>query len=580
MAGIFKSLDKSDVRITPFRTYKLWADSIQDNLSGSVYTVYQADYNPTPDHLEADPLGDNFDQGNFHYDADEPQTANGKYQRIVHRSVEHLYYRDFYVNNKASFGSGNINSQYRYLEDRAQVISMPQSKFGESILPGSVRMLVSWSMVSGSTSTHISGTWVVEDDLYGNLIISGGQYLSPYGEYVGGAFTNYTSSITKQTIGEWPLDDIYKYVGAGAVNISSSYNRGGWNVQTNYYNVSSEFVTASSYTTGSEKGFLGTALFFTSSLSSSVTINYDPVPDYKDQYNFQNKNFTIAMMVMPTQASTNVSGAVLLAKHGYSEQLRIDENGNVYSQPVNNQFPYRLAYTTESKVAFEKGGGADGIFTVTSSFALDNDQLYYIIAEKSGSTMTLEVYGSASYSSTSGVCPFLDRNCINLANVYIGNSYKQDQGFNGLIDNIKIYREILSLDEKKVLRHTQGVGTTQIGNIFYNHGMMTLTSIPSRYCTIHDIDTRSTHTIWETEVSCTVGPGEFTRSNNPTLQVYDPDQNQYVFKSFVTGSDFVPFVTTIGLYDDYHRLVAIGKLSTPIQMPNNVDTTFIVRFDR
>jgi hypothetical protein len=43
---------------------------------------------------------------------------------------------------------------------------------------------------------------------------------------------------------------------------------------------------------------------------------------------------------------------------------------------------------------------------------------------------------------------------------------------------------------------------------------------------------------------------------------------------------FNPFVTTIGLYDDYFRLVAIGKMSTPVQLPNNVDTTVIVRIDR
>jgi hypothetical protein len=435
-------------------------------------------------------------------------------------------------------------------------------------------------MSSGSTATHISGTWVIEDDLVGNLIISGGQYLSPYGQYIGGAFTNYTSSVTKKPVGEWPLDDIYKYAGAGALSYSSSYNRGEWNVQTNYYNVSSDFVTGSTYVTGSEKGFLGTALYFTSSLSSSIVINYDPVPEYKEAYNFQNKNYTIAMVVMPTQAPTHPSGAVLLAKHGTAEELRIDENGNVFSQPVNNQFPYRLTYTTQSKISFEKGAGANGVFAVTSSMTLLDNQLYYVIAEKSGSMMTLEVYGSASYSAASASCPFYDRDCVNLSNIYIGNSYKQSQAFSGMIDNVKIYRENLSVNEKKVLRHTQGVGTTQVGNVFYNHGMMALTSIPSRYTTIREIDTRSTHTIWETEISCTVGPGEFTRSSNPSLQEYDPDQNQFVFKSFVTGSSFVPFVTTIGLYDDYHRLVAIGKLSTPIQMPNNVDTTFIVRFDR
>jgi hypothetical protein len=67
---------------------------------------------------------------------------------------------------------------------------------------------------------------------------------------------------------------------------------------------------------------------------------------------------------------------------------------------------------------------------------------------------------------------------------------------------------------------------------------------------------------------------------NPTLQVYDPTYNQFVFTPFATGSEFAPFVTTVGLYDDKHRLVAVAKLNTPIQLPNNTDTTIIVRFDR
>ena len=69
-------------------------------------------------------------------------------------------------------------------------------------------------------------------------------------------------------------------------------------------------------------------------------------------------------------------------------------------------------------------------------------------------------------------------------------------------------------------------------------------------------------------------------STNPTLQVYNPQQNQFVYRNFVTSSYFKPYITSIGLYDDFGQLLAIGKLNTPIQTPNNMDTTFIVRYDR
>ena len=43
---------------------------------------------------------------------------------------------------------------------------------------------------------------------------------------------------------------------------------------------------------------------------------------------------------------------------------------------------------------------------------------------------------------------------------------------------------------------------------------------------------------------------------------------------------FRPYVTTVGLYDDELRLLAVAKLAKPLQKLNNVDTTFVVRFDR
>lgn len=588
MAGVFKSLDKSDVRITPFRTYKLWADVIENNLSGSIYTIYQANYNPLSNYLQQDPLKDTFDQVNHHYEQFEPTTANGKFQRVVHRSLEHLYYRDFYTNNKASFGSGNINNQFRYLEDQAQVVSMPQSKFGEAILPGSVQMSVSWSYVvnSGSlynpsTVTTASGVWIVEDDLQGNLVISGSGFYSPYGQYVGGAFTNYTTSIDKTPVGEWPIDTIYKYTDIGLFSFTSSYNRGDWQMESIYNNISVTFPSSSTYPSASAAELLGAQMAFTSANSSSVIVKTDLVSDYKDLYNFQDKPFSISMFVQPTAYPTHPSGAVLLTKHGPAEELQVDINGNVFSQPVNNQFPYRLIYTSESnKIAFEQGGGHEGIFSVTSSATLSIDNLYHVVVAKSGSSIRMYVNSAESCSVNTATTYLKDHDCINLSNTYIGNNYDHGRGFDGFIDNIKIYNKNITSTEVNVLFHTMGVGNTIIGNVFYNHGMMSLTSIPSRRATFNTIQTRGTHTIWETEISCTVGPGEFTRSTNPSLQVYDPNQNQYVFSSFATSSDFSPFVTSVGLYDDYHRLVAIGKLSTPVQLPNNTDTTIIVRFDR
>ena len=585
MAGVFKSLDKADVRITPFATYKLWSDTIESGGSGSIYSVYQADYNPLSNYLNADPLKDTFDQGNPSFDQSDPATINGKYKRVVHKSIEHLFYRDYLKNNMAFFGDGDVNNQVRFLEDQAYVISMPQSKFGESILQGSVDMYVSWSfgINSGSLGSigSASGTWHIVDDIHGNLLISGSEYYSPYGQYIGGAYTNYTASVTIPIVGEWPFDETYKYTDIGPINVTSSYNRGSWQMQSVYKNTSVSFYTGSKYPNPSDLELLGAAMHFTTSLSSSIELKTSVQSKYNQYYNFENKNYSVSMMIRPTQLSTHVSGSVLLVKNGNANDLRIDINGNVYTVPVTNNYPYKLSITSGShKLKFEKEGGGS-LISITSSLSMSLNNLYHIALTRSSSIYTLYVNGIGSSSVDSiNSTAVVEKHSRNQANIFIGNNYSEDQGFNGLIDNVKIYNDVLTTNDLKILHHTLGVGNTQIGNIYYSHGMMVLSSIPARYSTIQTVSTRGTHTIWENEVSCTIAPGDFNMSFNPTLQEYDPLQNEFVFKSFVTGSYFKPYITTIGLYSDTGQLVVIGKLSTPIQTPRNTDATFLVRFDR
>jgi hypothetical protein len=51
------------------------------------------------------------------------------------------------------------------------------------------------------------------------------------------------------------------------------------------------------------------------------------------------------------------------------------------------------------------------------------------------------------------------------------------------------------------------------------------------------------------------------------------------FENFVTHSEFRPYVTQIGLYNDSNELVAHAKLGKPIKLDNQYDTSFIVRID-
>lgn len=543
-------------------------------MSSNIYTLYKADYNPNPNYLEVDPLNVNFDQGNEVMYGTEPITANGKYQRVVHKSLDHLYYRDFYTNNKAAFGSGNIAKQYRLIEDQAYVISLPQSRFGEMIMTDSVSIKMNYSLIpsSGSYSgSVVSSQWSVVDDSYGNLLITGSGLYSVYGQYI-------TSSVTKTPVAEWPFDNVYKYVNSSNITLTSSFNRGLWLQESNYNNLIPTYLSGSNQAGMEELDFLGAALHFTSSLSSSIEYNLEE--EYAKRFNFENGSYAISMMVLPKEVPTHKSGSVLLTKAGPVEELRVDANGNIWSQPIPNKTPYALIYTSGShKVSFQRSAG-DSLFEVTSSVSMSVDTLYHVVASVSASQVSLHVRSALTSSLDTGTFNLPDKYSSNLSNLFIGNTYTLDRGFNGVLDNVKMYNTSLSEGEINTLHHTLGVGNTFMGNVFYNHGMIVLGAIPAKFAEVASVEARGSHTIWETEVSCTINPGEFNMSCNPSLQEYSARDNEYVYRSFVTGSHFKPYITTIGLYDDYGRLVVVGKVNTPIQTPKNVDTTIVLKFDR
>ena len=88
---------------------------------------------------------------------------------------------------------------------------------------------------------------------------------------------------------------------------------------------------------------------------------------------------------------------------------------------------------------------------------------------------------------------------------------------------------------------------------------------------------QSTMTIYESQYKCTFSPNEFTYTQNPSA--ISGSTNSGVVYDFLTGSYFQPYITTVGLYNDTNQLVAVGKLSQPLQSSNVTDTTILVNLD-
>ena len=89
---------------------------------------------------------------------------------------------------------------------------------------------------------------------------------------------------------------------------------------------------------------------------------------------------------------------------------------------------------------------------------------------------------------------------------------------------------------------------------------------------------KNSQLIFENEYQCTVDENEYNFTLNPTARKYKSiDKGELA--DFATGSNFRPYVTTIGLYNEDNELLVVGKLAQPVRMSEETDTTFVVRYD-
>jgi hypothetical protein len=159
---------------------------------------------------------------------------------------------------------------------------------------------------------------------------------------------------------------------------------------------------------------------------------------------------------------------------------------------------------------------------------------------------------------------------------------------------------------------------SQVGNVFYEHGILVFTDTGS-YSNVgtgkggngFQLQFEATQTHYEYEIGVTANEGEFNSTNNISISqnrsgsirvlsgttniksVFAPGDNPsngtgslaatYTpteeVEGFATHSEFRPYVTTVGLYNDQNDLLVIGKLGRPIKNDDDLSLKFIVRFD-
>ena len=196
---------------------------------------------------------------------------------------------------------------------------------------------------------------------------------------------------------------------------------------------------------------------------------------------------------------------------------------------------------------------------------------------------------------------------------YSGNVARtiKDDGYGNLYDNTYYTQFSGSAPTAK------GSGSA-IGTVSYDHGLIMITDTGS-YSNTGGTDSGSngwtlnfdsTKTIYEHEYTCIVPEGQFNNSTNISVSlnrsgsltvpagldmnpmrdiVSAPGESYYntgsgytattQTENFATHSAFMPYITTVGLYNDHGDLLAIAKTSRPIKNDTELALSFIVRFD-
>ena len=136
------------------------------------------------------------------------------------------------------------------------------------------------------------------------------------------------------------------------------------------------------------------------------------------------------------------------------------------------------------------------------------------------------------------------------------------------------------------------------GNIIYQHGIIVLRRANPIWAIMDGgnltASFSSSYKLFETQYQCTIDENEFNYTLNPSAVTGSQIPTVFSGSSiewentasigsplgFVTSSFFEPYITTVGLYDENHQLLAVGKLAQPLQSSPTTDTTILVNIDR
>ena len=277
-------------------------------------------------------------------------------------------------------------------------------------------------------------------------------------------------------------------------------------------------------------------------------------------------------------------------------------NFDGFSINLANQPPvgYPVGYLGRDTTHHMGGSTEGGFYSYPVYHSIKN--YFYLDADGLGSASVADVY---EYFPSGSMFVW------SIGSNYIGEGIKPDTfkiQIDGNSDNIQ--------DDGNAKLRINKTGSV-VGNIFYNQGIAVVQrNITASVDALSDEGTfdstistdglsisasailtssfQSMIDIYEHRITCRIEPSDYNVTFNPTtfqkfkLGDYSPSSGSYLtpitassdsYSDYIVSGSALPYITTIGLYNDSNEMLAVAKLSKPITRMKHSDQIFVIKFD-
>ena len=521
---MLKTIDPANISIRPFKVYKQFSVTQADSASGVfgiegiTGSLYNFNVATTPSRSFTK-LTAPYSQSFFKYP--------------VYKQINRLYYDNPVP--YLSFGSNDTLTSKRELHNKVNVITIPQELYGEQIKPNSVTI----------TDNSLASTLTLKDDGYGNLY----DYAFSSSYAAGTPDVNYSGS---------QVGNIFYSHGVITITDTGSYSQVGLGDGTDGYEVdfqSTHTIYEHEYGCILEEGE------FNRSLNISTTIGYSGSITVLEGSPKASNLFPPGNSPGVKQIDPSKNELALQAFYSQSYGYAPIHNG-IAGSNLYNGFTHEI-------------GELDPFGT--TRFPVFKNELQLMVGNSEGVDIgTLykdNTYTFSIYLKWSGSLEHQDHPGFEFDLADTGQNGRNAGSYVTKVNNVIFTDNIVNNITTSWKRFS--ITAKHISDIKHHH-------IQVGEWFGKGANGSNGYFMWscpQIEIGEIMTPFVNDPLPIPTPIVPPPPTMEYHLVGQVTGSSWAPYITTIGLYDDFGQLVALGKLSRAVRNDPEIAYNITVRFD-